>query len=323
MKLFGRYYDGQSAQVLMVEAEFTMQGLKVREAEYAHHEISISPKLGNTPRFVDFADGTRMECQPQAGTDELDRRLGQKNRVSFLESHWLAVLGSILVAVLFVWGGMQYGVPALAKSVALALPEEWVRSSDEYTLEALDRTLFEPSQLSESRQQELRLKFHQLKQVADSNGRLLFRSSRRGANAFALPGGTVIMTDQLVQLAERDEEILSVLGHELGHIKYRHSLRHSLEASALTLIITAVTGDLTGLNSIVVNLPVILMSMSYGRELESEADDVAYELMMKMDMDPIHFANIMERLHKGVHQGPEWLSSHPASEQRIQKFRQQ
>jgi len=83
MKLSGRYYDGQSAQALMVEAEFTMQGLKVRNNEYAHHEISISPKLGSTPRFVEFPDGTRMECHPQEAIDELDRRLGQKNRVSF------------------------------------------------------------------------------------------------------------------------------------------------------------------------------------------------------------------------------------------------
>lgn len=322
MKLSGRYYDGQSAQTLMVEAEFTMQGLKVRNNEYAHHEITISPKLGSTPRFVEFPDGTRMECHPQEAIDELDRRLGQKNRVSFLEAHWLAVLSSIVVAVIFVWGSVQYGVPALAKSVAMALPEEWVLSSDEYTLEALDRTMFETSKLSESRQQELKLKFHQLKQVAETNAHLIFRSSPRGANAFALPGGTVIMTDELVELAKTDEEILSVLGHELGHIKYRHSLRHSLEASALTLVITAVTGDLTGLNSLLVNLPVILMSMSYGRELESEADDVAYDLMLKMNMDPIHFANIMERLHDGAHQGPEWLSSHPASDERVSRFKQ-
>ena len=321
MKLSGRYYDGQSAQVLMVEAEFTMQGLKVCGKEYAHHEITISPKLGNTPRFVEFPDGTRLECQPQEAVNELDRRLGKKNHVSFLEAHWLAVFASIAVTVMFVWGSMQYGVPALAKTVAMALPEEWVISSDEYTMEALDRAMFMPSSLSESRQQEIQLQFHQMKQVSATHAHLVFRSSRRGANAFALPGGTVVMTDELVNLAENDQEILSVLGHELGHIKNRHSLRHSLEASVLTLVITAVTGDITGLNSIVVNLPVILMSMSYGRELESEADDFAYELMTNMEMDPIHFANIMERLHEGMNQGPEWLSSHPTSKQRVERFK--
>ncbi len=53
-----------------------------------------------------------------------------------------------------------------------------------------------------------------------------------GANAFALPGGIVIVTDQLMQLAEHDDEILAVLAHEIGHVKHRHVLRGLPQDSA-------------------------------------------------------------------------------------------
>ena len=322
MKLSARYYDGQTANALMVEAHLADDGLHLRDQVYAYAELTLSPKLGSAPRFVDLPDGGRLECNPQQGLDTLAQHLGQRNVLNALESHWLAVLVSITVAVAFMWGGMQYGVPALAKSVAMSLPQDWVQSSDEYTLKTLDKAMFEASTLNEARQQELSLKFHQLKQATQTFATLVFRSSPRGANAFALPGGTVVMTDELVALAKHDDEILSVLAHELGHIQYRHGLRHTLQASALTLILTAVTGDLTGLSSVLVNVPVVLMSLNYGREMEAEADGVAYEIMTQLALDPIHFANIMQRLHEGREQGPQWLSSHPASEERIKRFQQ-
>ena len=320
MILSGRFYDGQSTKVVVLEAQLTSEGINIRGTEYPQNELAISPKLGRTARFIDFPDGARLECQPQGALDELDRRLKNKSFLNRLESHWLAVIFSVFIASAFIGWGIIYGVPSLAKSVAMSVPQDWVHSSDEYTLSALDKSLFDDSELEVSRKRVLAQEFEKLKQHSGIEGHLVFRSSKQGANAFALPGGTVVMTDELVALAEHDDEIIGVLAHELGHIQNRHSLRHALQASALTLVLTAVTGDLTGLDSLLVNLPVVLMSMSYGRELESEADDTAYELMGQLDMDHQHFANMMQRLHEGSKQGPKWLSSHPPSEERISRF---
>lgn len=320
MILSGRYYDGQSTQVVVLEARLTPEGINVRGTEYLLDDLAISPKLGRTVRFIDLPNGARLECQPQDALDELDRRLKTKSVLHRLESHWLAVMFSVLVAAVFIGWGAIYGVPSLAKSVAMSVPQDWVLSSDEYTLSALDKSLFDASELEENRKRVLITAFESLKQHSNIQGHLVFRSSKQGANAFALPGGTVVMTDELVALAKHDDEIIGVLAHELGHIRNRHSLRHTLQASALTLVLTAVTGDLTGLDSLLVNLPVVLMSMSYGRELESEADETAYALMQQLGLDHQHFANMMQRLHEGSQQGPKWLSSHPPSEERIARF---
>lgn len=323
MILSGRLYDGRSTQVVMLQAQLTPGGIKFQDKEFLQDEFSLSPKLGRTARFIDFPDGSRLECEPQDALDELDRRLNTNNFISFIEGHWLAVLLSIFVALSFTWGSFTFGIPTLAKKVAMATPASWVQSSDEYTLAALDKSLFDASALSENRKAQLQQGFNILMEHSGIEASLEFRSSKQGANAFALPGGTVIMTDELVTLAKHDHEIQSVLAHELGHVQNRHGLRLSLQASAVTLVLIAVTGDLTGLDSILVNMPAVFMSMSYGRELEREADGVAFSIMQELGMSHEHFANIMERLHEGHSEAPEWFSTHPPSEERVSRFRNQ
>jgi Zn-dependent protease with chaperone function len=89
------------------------------------------------------------------------------------------------------------------------------------------------SKLPLERQQSLTQQFEDLVLLAQElnyphidNMQLLFRDGGSvGANAFALPGGTVIATDQFIQLSENDDEIIAVLAHEIGHVRHQHSLR--------------------------------------------------------------------------------------------------
>src|SRR6185295_15050115 len=153
--------------------------------------------------------------------------------------------------------------------------------------------------------------------------RLEFRSSKIGPNAFALPAGIIVMLDDLVKLARRDEEVLGVLAHELGHVHNRHTMRMLLESSATALVIAGLTGDIASTTSLAAAAPALLLQTKYSRDNEREADAYAVDLMKQASMDPGSLARILARLDGGAgkkkNRGPglpTFLSTHPATEER-------
>ena len=181
--------------------------------------------------------------------------------------------------------------------------------------------------------------------------RIEFRSGGQlGANAFALPGGTVVFTDELVRLASNREQLEAVYGHELGHLDRRHSLRRVAQNSLVTMAAIMITGDASATTDLIGTIPFILTDLAWTREFEREADDYALAYLRQRDLAPQHFADIMKRLEcsqrstggKDLDAGKfdaclvsdiwsgdednEWsfyLFSHPPSAERIQRFQQQ
>ena len=149
-----------------------------------------------------------------------------------------------------------------------------------------------------------------------------------GPNAFALPDGTIILTDEMVNLAAHDQELSAVLAHEIGHVVYRHGMRSIVQDSLLGFAILAVTGDITGSSELFVGLPVLLTELAYSREFEREADQYVLTYMQDHGIDLIHFANLMRRVEKEAgnnRQGDtkKWiyyLSTHPMTEERLKAF---
>jgi hypothetical protein len=111
-----------------------------------------------------------------------------------------ALAAVVLIAVLFI----RFGVPLLANTAAHALPPSVDRSISAQGLELLDRSLLEKSALTSMRQQELRDRFNSITRSLN-DGHVYKLEFRKGgplkANAFALPDGTIVMTDELVALA--------------------------------------------------------------------------------------------------------------------------
>jgi Zn-dependent protease with chaperone function len=149
---------------------------------------------------------------------------------------------------------------------------------------------------------------------------------RRGAgpNAFALPDGTVVVTDELVELAKNDNEIMSVLAHEIGHVHHRHGLRMALESSTVLLLISTYFGDVTQLTTLSAALPGVYAQAHYSRDLETEADTFALDYLEKSGIPKKHFADIMRSLKKFTGPDPkhglQYLSSHPPTDERIRRF---
>lgn len=340
IELTATYYDGQSSKphavVLRVESggPLRIEGL-ASPIEFALADVRIAPRLGNTPRSLSFPEGAKCETLDNDAVDALERLEGAagvrgqstvRAWIHRLESGWRWALASLALVVLIVVVGFQWGVPRLARSIAMQIPDEMTYDLGRGTLATLDRILFSPSQLSEDRRAELRVEFGRM--AAKYPGLPLSLEFRHAGfpNAFALPDGTIVVTDGLVKLAQNDEQIMSVLAHEIGHVHHRHTLRMALESSSIALLATVTLGDASQIVGLLSAFPTLYAQAHYSRFHETEADTFALEYLDRSGIARHHFADILTLLQqdaggqkKGV---ATYLSSHPPTEQRVQRFRE-
>ena len=324
------FYDGHSAQPQPVTIYLHGDRLIVDGEQVARDEplagLEISEPLGAAPRVVRFGDGAHCEVREHAAFEQLLRTAGiEDGLVVRLQARWHWALAAVVLTIAAAFAGYHWGLPAAAGWVAERLPERLLAGMGESTLAILDEHVFETSGLPEDRQAQLGTGFARLTPPTDATPahRIVFRDGGAiGANAFALPDGTIVITDQLVALAEQDDEILGVLAHELGHLDRRHSLRMLIQGSIVGFMVSWYLGDVS---SVAAGLPGALLQARYSRDFEREADDYALGMLKANDLPPAALADILARMQaetdcaSGTDSGPfrDYLGSHPATGERI------
>jgi predicted Zn-dependent protease len=233
---------------------------------------------------------------------------------------WMIV--ALLIFVAMVIAAYVYGIPLFARLVADRIPAAVVARVDGEALAALDRQLFTPSALARERQETVANAFRALKRPHEATApyNLVFRKSETiGANAMALVGGTIVVTDGLVAVARDDREILGVLAHEAGHVDGRHGLRGLVQDSLVSMLLALVVGDVSALAAAASSS---VLEASYSRDLEREADAYAIETLTANRIPLKFFADMLRRLESaaGTSDMPSalrYLSTHPATDERI------
>jgi len=225
------------------------------------------------------------------------------------------------------------------------VPLSWERRVADEAMVQLDGRFLKPSRLSAERQAALRADFDAL--AARHRGplqaypgyqpqlRLMFRSGMP-ANAFALPGGTVVMTDKLVEAADALGQpeaaraaVLGVLAHEIGHVAHRHSTRLVVEQGVLNVGLGLALGDVSGIVSSGANL---LVGLSYRRQHEGQSDCYAARLMHEAALPVGPMADLLEAIDRGSGAKPQptrtasggldWARTHPETGARAARLRQ-
>lgn len=323
------YFDGQSsrAQPVRVTAsagQCSIEGDGI-SVVFMLNQIRIDPPAGQARGVVHLPDAAELHSNDQAAMIALSR-LTKSNRpeqlARFLETRMQYALIALLVAAFILFAGLRWGVPIVAEVAAKAVPAGLEARLGKESLAVMESVYLTPSTLSVGRQQTLRQQIaRHCRQQPCPTYQLYFRSSpAMGANAFALPGGEVVVTDQLVQLAQHDEEILAVIAHELGHVEHRHGLRLALQSLGAGVLLVAITGDIGSFSDLAAGLPSLLLQKGYSRDMEHEADDFALHWLSATCIPAHRFADVLQRIDREMTGRVGMLSSHPDSSARIQPF---
>ena len=346
-----QYFDGLSSASIAVVISLEHGQLQISGAgiskNWAFSSLEISERLGNTPRIIRHQSQGFCEVADLSALEHLLRASGQRDSlVDRLHHSWRGALLSVFLMLAFFGVTYQYGLPVLAKTLAMNLPESAIKVLDAGSLDSLDQTLLSPSTLPASRQKAISDGFAQLVLPQDrASYHIVFRQSPAlGPNAFALPSGTIVLLDELVALSDNDAEINGVLAHELGHVHQRHGLRMLLQTSIVGIAMTWWLGDVS---SLLAAAPAALLSAKYSRDMEREADAYGLALLSKHHISSCQLGHLLEKLEANfkeknaatknakqsqtsknqdknqdkydqtLNQAVDYLSNHPATPERI------
>jgi predicted Zn-dependent protease len=142
-------------------------------------------------------------------------------------------------------------------------------------------------------------------------------------NAFALPGGYVVVFTGLIEQAKSGEEVAGVLSHEFNHVLERHGLERIVKQLGVVAVLGIILGDQQGLAGVMKQVGSELLSLKFGRAQETEADVKGLQLLHRARIDPAGMIAFFQRMSVQEQGRVEWLSSHPMSAARAERLKKE
>jgi predicted Zn-dependent protease len=334
-----RYFDGRSSKAVPVTLSISellarlnsgLDGVLLQEIPVK--SIRWPERTRHGARMIELPDGGQLHADDAAAYDAwAAAHVPQaESWVVRAQQSWRGVLAALAVVVCLTAAAYQWGLPAAARTIAAWVPLSVDEALGRNALAQIDGTWMQPSQLPPETQTRLRERFGAAMLAAYPQAvpayQLVFRKSKIGPNAFALPGGTMVLTDELVKLVNDDDVVLGVLGHEIGHVTLRHGMRQMVQLGVLQGVLSIAFGDY---GSLITTAPLLLGDAAYSRDAEREADAHAIRFMQANRISPLVMVKFFETMRaeqktkdKSTPLGISIISSHPADEERMEKFRQ-
>lgn len=290
----------------------------------------VSEPLERAPRVVWLPGGAALEV-PDADR-AFARTLGDSGvRASIavrLQQRWPAVLAALAAIVAML--GLFYfrGLPATARWLAFKMTPRLEERMGEQVLGVLDKHYLRASRLDVERRRRIAEGLSRAAAAAAPGARyrLEFRAAgNEGVNALTLPGGIIVLLDGLVRFAGDDDAVLGVLGHELGHVVHKHSVRQVLQSVGVGAVASLLWGDFSG---VAASVPIVFGMLGSSREFEREADEFAILFLRAQRLSARPLYRFFVNVHKW--QGrtedgriPDFLSTHPSTEERLERLRRE
>ncbi len=305
--------DGQSAVVQHVHVELGAESLRLMTTESAQLDWPLAElTLDETQEHVAHV---HYAAQPlallalrdpaliaalRARTARSERLPGGRRPVRFALT--------CIVAIAALGGSFYAAVPGLSRALARRVPLEYERELGASVAPLLAREYCHSEAAASA--------LAELKQRLDPRGEIaanlhILRASM--ANAFALPGGDVVLTSGLLEEAHSADEVAGVLAHELAHVQERHVMSHFIRASLLTAAWSVALGDYAGLMVLDPSTAFEIANLRHSRADEAEADQGAARLLDEAGVSRQGLIDFFERIKADTDALPEWLSNHPTS----------
>jgi predicted Zn-dependent protease len=242
-------------------------------------------------------------------------------------SRRLKVVGIFLAAtVLVLWLGML-ATGAMVRAIVAKIPPEKER---EWGKALLDEFKSELEFLDDTNQvARLTAMAGPLLRALPQNQKWQFYIiEEEDPNAFALPGGHIVVTTSLLELAERPEELLGVIAHEVAHVTRKHGFRQTITIASTGpfLVFQVFLGGGDNALAAIVGTSAVLVHQSFSQEYEKEADDFGWDYLVAANIDPRGMIDIFRKLKMvegadaASHMVPNAFESHPDMDKRIARL---
>ncbi|MCH7943570.1 MAG: M48 family metallopeptidase [Proteobacteria bacterium] len=280
---------------LVIEAQ---AGDDSRALSWAFNDLRLADQIraGQPVRLINGAQSdARLSFADDAVLEPLLARapflrpsgpLGRRPGLRLVQ--WTAGVGAV-IAILFV------GLPRAAEPVAALMPLAWEEALGNQVVSGFAAHIRFCDRPGGTRS--LARLTDRLVETIDS--RYTFRVAVADAgpvNAFAAPGGYIVLYRGLIADARSADDVAGVLAHEIGHVIERHATEGIVRATGLALIVQLLLGDPTGVLGIGAAAGELLLSLAYSRDDEAEADAIAVDMLAAAGIDSDGFVRFLQRM---------------------------
>ena len=328
----GNYFDGLSSKVNVVMITIKGDRLVLHTDDYNLARIVNATELGK----AEFIGNNRLLIRLNDKTGELLDVTSEEFVRSFKEvfpkisgknflekaadSGWKGIMAIVSLLVISVATLYFYVVPFFGEMSARFIPQQYEEQLGEvvygnmiqtYTIDSAKTKLVNElvSEIDFQTPYTLKMVVVDVKQK----------------NAFAMPGGHIIIYSGIIDEMKDYSELVGLLAHEVSHVNHRHSLRSIFRSLSSYIFISVLLNDVNGVTAVLVENMNSFKNLSYSRKLEEEADKEGLKILYHNKVDPNGMVKLFEVLMKeGDMLGElEFLSSHPLTTKRIEYIEQQ
>lgn len=306
----------------LAEESVSFAALSVAAGGLDHDHLVVSWETGASARTLYLKDPALIvafrRAAPPALTAHLERAAEQVRHARHRHrTFWGGAVGIVIGLGLLVW----FGSDLIIEWAVAGIPIEWEQKLGETVYQdflSKETVLKEGPTVSAVQEMTRRM--------TDKipNNPYTFQVSvvqSPVVNAFALPGGYVVVFTGLMKKAESGEEVAGVLSHELNHVLQRHGMERMVKMLGLAAVVRIITGDQQGLIGLVKNLGQELATLKFGREQETEADITGIRLLHDARIAPDGMIRFFERLSEKDKERVELFSTHPMSAARAERLK--
>lgn len=338
MEIQGQYYYPASTTNEMRIAHLNDSHIKLFDLrgelklEQTISQLTLATNLPGLAAALSFSDGGRF-----VPDDVQFRWPFAANRQSLaerLEKNKLLILCAVLFTPIVIWLLLYKAVPNIAAYSVDIMPKSMVERMGEQSLYVIENVALEPTEATPEQQSKLQLQWKQmldgLSLDADTYRLSIYKSDYLGANAFALPHGRLVVTDELItRLKDKPRALQAIMLHEIGHVQHQHGIRMVAQSASTAIVLALLFADLEGVAEIVLGSGSTFLQQAFSRDMERQADHFAITQLEKLGYSSHDFADAIKALQQSVEGAPreaniswlKYLSTHPTSQERIEHAR--
>lgn len=331
----GKYYiSGEEERDAVIELLRDKLSISIKD-EYGNPRTVFWPysqviledfrREGNTMARTKGYPSQFIEAESVLLAEELTERLRSREANIYkktINRNWVGLVKVFLFFVLFLVASYLWLVPYIAERLARRVPVSYEESLGNGIFNSLSGNM----NIDKKRTLYINEFFQELKIPSKYHIRITLVNDDI-PNAFALPGGNIVVYDKILEGMKSYEDLAALLSHEFTHVNNKHTTRSIFRQLGSSIFLSVIIGDLGAVSGVLLSNADELKSLSYSRSLEKEADLEGLRLLSERKIDGNGFVRLFGILKNEMDsvqtsETSEWVSSHPNLDKRIKYIRE-